>query len=86
MIEIKELAKDNLETFFKYLAEQLAENGGTGASIFQPLSSSQSKLSDELKEKFKKGISKNFDENGWRKIWVVMTPDLKIVGHVDIRP
>jgi ribosomal protein S18 acetylase RimI-like enzyme len=85
MISIKELSKDQLEDFFHYLTIHLSENGRNGAILFQPLATQQSTLSDEWKSQFEDGMNKAYGEIGWRKIWVALTKENNIVGHIDIR-
>jgi ribosomal protein S18 acetylase RimI-like enzyme len=85
MISIRELEKDKLGDFFKYLTIHLSENGQYGTTIFQPLSKEQSVISNDWKEKFEGGINKKFDEIGWRKIWIALNQENNIVGHIDIR-
>ncbi len=85
MISIKELNKDKLEDFFQYLTIHLSENGLNGKTLFQPLSNQQSTLSNEWKLKFEEGMNKECDEIGWRKIWIAINKENKIVGHIDIR-
>ncbi len=85
MISIKELSKDRLEEFFQYLAIHISENGKNGKILFQPLSKQQSILSDELKVKFENGMNRSYGENGWRKCWIAINNENKIVGHIDIR-
>lgn len=85
MISIKELSKDKLEDFFQYLKIHLSENGLNGTTLFQPLSKQQSALSNEWKLKFEEGMNKEFNEIGWRKIWIAINKENIIVGHIDIR-
>jgi ribosomal protein S18 acetylase RimI-like enzyme len=85
MILIKELDKDKLDDFIEYLTIHLSENGQQGITLFQPLSKTQSILSNEWKAKFEDGMNKKIEEIGWRKIWVAINEENKIVGHIDIR-
>lgn len=85
MISIKELNKNKLEDFVQYLKIHLSENGQKGITLFQPLSKYQSVLSNEWEAKFEDGMDKKNEEIGWRKIWVAINEDNKIVGHIDIR-
>jgi len=85
MISIKELTKDNLDDFIQYLTIHLSENGQNGTALFQPISKQQSALSNEWKAKFEDGMNKKNDEIGWRKVWVAINEETKIVGHIDIR-
>jgi ribosomal protein S18 acetylase RimI-like enzyme len=85
MISIKELDKDKFDDFIQYLTIHLSENGRKGITLFQPLSKQQSALSNEWKAKFEDGMNKKNEEIGWRKIWVAINEENKIVGHIDIR-
>lgn len=85
MVSIKELNKDKLDDFIQYLTIHLSENGHKGITLFQPLSKQQSILSSEWKAKFEDGMNKKNEEMGWRKIWVAINEENKIVGHIDIR-
>jgi|APTNR8051073442_1049403.scaffolds.fasta_scaffold00553_25 ribosomal protein S18 acetylase RimI-like enzyme len=85
MISIIALNKERLEDFFQYLAIHISENGLNGTTLFQPLSKQQSTLSNELKSKFENGMNKEYGEIGWRKTWVAINQENKIVGHIDIR-
>jgi len=85
MVSIKELNKDKLDDFIQYLTIHLSENGHKGITLFQPLSKQQSILSNEWKAKFEDGMNKKNEEMGWRKIWVAINEENKIVGHIDIR-
>lgn len=85
MILIKELDNARLEDFFHYLNIHISENGQNGTILYFPLSKEQSILSNELMIKFREGLSKNIGENGWRKVWVAINEEGKIVGHIDIR-
>jgi ribosomal protein S18 acetylase RimI-like enzyme len=83
VISIKELNKNNLDDFIQYLTIHLSENGPE--TLFQPLSQQQSGLSIEWKAKFEDGIHKKDGETGWRKAWIAINEENKIVGHIDIR-
>ncbi|MCO4293556.1 GNAT family N-acetyltransferase [Solitalea sp. MAHUQ-68] len=85
MISIKELDRDKLDDFIQYLTIHLSENGQNGTVLFQPLSKQQSELSNNWKEKFEDGMNKKNNETGWRKVWVAINEENKIVGHIDIR-
>lgn len=85
MISIKKLEKNKLDDFIQYLTAHLSENGQNGTPLFQPLSKQQSVLSDDWKVKFKDGIDKENGEIGWRKVWVAINEENRIIGHIDIR-
>lgn len=86
MVKIIEVKKEHMNALFKYLAVHISENGNQENILFQPLTKEQSKLNSEWKEKFESGLSKSFDEYGWRKLWIAMNEENQIIGHVDIRP
>lgn len=85
MVTIKLLDTNRIEDFFQYLSIHISENGNSDKTYFFPLSKEQSKLSDELKSKFKEGLNKEIGEKGWRKTWIALNNENKIVGHIDIR-
>lgn len=85
MISIIELNKEGLDDFFQYLTTHVSENGLNGITLFLPLSKQQSRLSNELKSKFEGGMNKEYGEVEWRKIWIAINQDNKIIGHIDIR-
>lgn len=85
MTTIKELTKDRLEDFYRYLAFHISENGWEGTTPFLPLSREQSKLTEEMKSMFESGLEKNFGEQDWRKTWVALNRENNIIGHADIR-
>lgn len=85
MIKIDQLKKERLDNFFEYLSIHLSENGIKKAPLFQPLTKKQSGLSAEWKEKFEKGLNKDFNNPGWRKLWIATNEANQIIGHIDIR-
>jgi ribosomal protein S18 acetylase RimI-like enzyme len=84
MVTIHALSPDKMEAFFSYLTQHVAENGEEGVALFLPLTKQQSLSAKDWKSKFD-GLYKAPGEPGWRKIWVALTQDNTIVGHVDIR-
>jgi RimJ/RimL family protein N-acetyltransferase len=85
LIKITELTSDRLESFLRYLALHLAENGINGSTLFQPLTASQSQLGKEWESKFLNAFKMPFGEIGWRKVWIATNREDVIVGHIDIR-
>lgn len=84
-MKIKLASENDLEKFFKYLEAHLEENGLDGYDLFQPLTKSQSKLSDILRSKFSEGISIESGEIGWRRLWLAVDEQEEVIGHIDIR-
>lgn len=85
MITIEALGKDKFDDFIHYLSVHISENGKEGAALFQPFSKQQSLAIDHLKLQFEEGINKKDGEIGWRKVWVALNEENKIIGHIDIR-
>lgn len=83
-MQIRLAEQKDMQAFFSYLSRQLAENGVDGAPIFQPMSRTESHLSDAMKSRFKHGIATELGEQGWRKMLLALI-DGNIVGHIDIR-
>jgi len=83
-ISVEEIREEHLNGFLKYLKTHLSENGDDN-TFFLPLTKEQSKFSEEWEIKFKDGMNKTMNEVGWRKLWVALNQDGKIVGHIDIR-
>jgi len=85
LIKVEELGEENFNNFIDYLKKHLSENGDNNL-FFLPFSKEQSKFSQEWEDKFRIGLSKKIGEIGWRKLWVAINEEDKIVGHIDIRP
>jgi len=85
VIKIEELENNLLDNFSSYLSKHISENGKEGL-LFQPLSIKQSVFDSGLVDKFRIGVNKNFNDTGWRKVWVARNEEGKVVGHIDIRP
>lgn len=84
LLKIEKVGVDRLDEFLEYLKAHLDENGENNL-FFLPLNKEQSKYDPVWAEKFKVGISKEFGESGWRRLWVAISPENKIAGHIDIR-
>ncbi|GIU07516.1 N-acetyltransferase [Shewanella sp. c952] len=83
-MQIRLAEQKDMQAFFSYLSRQLAENGVDGAPVFQPMSRTESHLSDAMKSRFNHGIATELGEQGWRKMLLALI-DGNIVGHIDIR-
>ncbi len=84
-IRIEEITEENLNQFLEYLKKHLSENGDNNV-FFLPLSKEQSAFDKDWEIKFALSARKKIFESGWRKLWVAINEDKKIVGHIDIRP
>lgn len=76
---------EDLDKFFIYINDHLTDNGKDGHSLFQPLSRSESRVNDALETRFREGIQKPIDKLGWRRLWIALDDESRIVGHIDIR-
>ena len=79
----------DLAPFFDYLDKQLRDNAAPKTPIFQPLSSQQSQVSNQLRNKFKTGLTSSFGTSSWRQLWLVKSTGQnsldEICGHIDLR-
>jgi len=76
---------EDIDDFVTYLNDHLADNGQDGHSLFQPLSRSESRVNDALETRFREGIQKPIGKLGWRRLWIAVDDESRIVGHIDIR-
>lgn len=83
-LQIRIAEQKDMQAFFNYLSRQLAENGIDGSPVFQPMSRTESHLSEAMKSRFTHGIATEMGEQGWRKMLLAFI-DGNIVGHIDIR-
>ncbi len=83
--QIHLLAHDELEDFFTYLNDHLADNGSADTPLFQPLARNDSWIPDEMVASFRAGMLVPVGEPGWRRVWVALAADGAIVGHIDLR-
>lgn len=86
MIKIVALTEKYFKPFFKYLNQHISENKTTSAQLFLPLTRAQSQLDSDWKKKFECTLKENNQVKNWRKMWIALNPQNKIVGHIDIRP
>lgn len=84
-LAIRPLRTDELDAYFAYLGEQLADNGANGMPMFMPIPRSESTVSPEREAAFRAALARPFGTPGWRIAWVAVTPDGRIAGHIDLR-
>jgi len=84
-MKVTTLTVDMLAQFFAYLDRHLLENGMEGEALFQPMSKSESILTNNQRASFAKGLEQPFENSLWRHVLVAMNDGVEIVGHVDIR-
>jgi len=74
-----------LAQFFEYLERHLLENGMDGEPPFQPMSKSESTLTNNQRSSFVEGLEQPVQNSNWRHVLVALNTESEIVGHVDIR-
>lgn len=84
-VDINLAKTEDLENFFGYLDTHLSENGREDVGLFQPLSKKESKVSDVLRSKFSIGISSDYGDTEWRRLWLAKNDKGEVIGHIDIR-
>jgi len=84
-IQIVPLQAEGVLLFLAYLNDHLSDNGREQTPLFQPLSPSDSKVSDAMQLSFATGLTLEIDEVGWRRVWVARNELGNIVGHIDLR-
>jgi len=83
-LRIVPLGASDLEGFFEYLGEQLAENGRDGR-WFMPLAPTDAGVPQAKRQAFHDGLATPIGEPGWRRGWLARDADERVCGHVDLR-
>lgn len=78
-------ATEQLNAFFAYLREHVAENGAPDKGYFQPMSRETSNVSLEREERVRSALRVDTAQSGWRKLWLARTSQGTIAGHIDLR-
>ena len=84
-IKIREAGEADLGPFFAYLDDHLRDNGANGTPLFQPIPRAQSRLPGTVRLSFIKGLVVPVGEPGWRRLWLALSPNGDILGHIDLR-
>ena len=84
-MNVVEATESDLNSFFEYLEDHLSESGQGKTPIFQPASRKEEKLPDSKREKIRIGISNEFGDPGWKKLWIAKDESGGIRGHLDLR-
>ncbi|ABV35612.1 conserved hypothetical protein [Shewanella sediminis HAW-EB3] len=84
-VEIRLIVERELEQFFAYLSEQLSENGQGDGPLFQPMSRRSTGLTTEMEQRFTSGMTVDFPQSGWRRVWGAFDKHGVIMGHIDLR-
>lgn len=73
----------DLDAFFTYLNDHIADNGSSGVGYFLPIPRGQARLPEEKVRSFRGGLAIAVGEPGWRRAFVCRTAG-RIAGHVDL--
>ena len=85
-VRIEALGESDLEEFFRYLGDQLSDNGRDGV-YFMPLSRDACGYGVPAvkQQSFRNGLAVAVGETGWRRAWVARDAHGRVAGHVDLR-
>jgi GNAT superfamily N-acetyltransferase len=78
------VADADFEAFFRYLGDQLAENGRAGR-WFMPTAPTDAGLPAVQRRSFHDGLRIAVGEPGWRRAWVARDARGQIAAHIDLR-
>ena len=81
---IEPIGEADFEALFRYLGEQLAENGRDG-HWFMPLAPTDAGVPLDLQQRFRDGLAAAVGEPGWRRGWIARDARGDVAGHVDLR-
>lgn len=74
-----------LPPLFAYLDDHLSDNGTGGTALFMPMARSESGFAPDKQASMTNGMLIPVGQPGWRRLWLAVTPDGRIAGHVDLR-
>jgi len=83
-LRLEPLAEAHLDALFRYLGEQLAENGRDGR-WFMPLAPTDAGVPAERQQRFRDGLAIPVGDAGWRRGWLALDAFGEVAGHVDLR-
>ena len=81
---IAPFAESDFDDFFRYLGEQIAENGRDGA-WFMPLAPTDAGIPEAKQQSFRNGFATPVGEPGWRRGWLARDARGRVAGHIDLR-
>lgn len=82
---IRAIVEANIEAFFEYLQAHVGENGRGDTPLFLPMSRATEWVASEKLPSFRTGMHLPIGEKGWRRGWVALGDEQRILGHVDLR-
>ena len=83
-LRIEPIVEAGFDDFFRYLGEQLAENGHDGV-WFQAMPPTRDGVPAAKQQAFKEGFATPYGEAGWRRGWLARDAQGRVCGHVDLR-
>jgi len=83
-LRIEPFVESDFDDFFRYLGQQIAENGRDGA-WFMPMAPTDAGIPQAKQQSFRDGFVKPFGEPGWRRGWVARDARGAVAGHIDLR-
>ena len=83
-VAIEPFAESDVDDFFRYLGDQIAENGRGGA-WFMPLAPTDAGIPEAKRQSFRNGFATPLGEPGWRRGWLARDARGAVAGHVDLR-
>ena len=72
------------DAFFRYLGQQLAENGRDGL-WFMPVAPTDDGVPPAKRQSFVDGFATPLGERGWRRAWLARDARGEVAGHIDLR-
>ena len=83
-VSIEPMGDADVDGFFEYLGEQIAENGRDGR-WFMPMAPTDGGIPAEKRQSFRDGFATPLGERGWRRGWIARDAAGKVAGHIDLR-
>ncbi len=83
-LTIRQAGSADLPMFFAYLGDHLSDNGVDGTALFMPMARGAA-LPAAMQAAFRLGVDTPQSEPGWRRLWLALTDDGEIAGHIDLR-
>ena len=83
--DIVALQVDRFPAFAAYMDDHLSDNGVGGTPLFQPLARADCHFDGDRAELFKRALSQSTEGPGWRRAWVAVTGEGRVLGHADLR-
>ena len=83
-LRVDAIAEADFDDLFRYLGEQLAENGRDGL-WFMPLAPTDAGMPPARQQAFRAGLDIPVGEPGWRRGWIARDAHGAVAGHVDLR-